>query len=371
MNFIALIAKNLWRQKTRTALTLLGISIGIATIITLGLVSDALKGSMSSFMGSGKADFTIAQANAADMSFSTIDESRIKDIQKMDGVEKAEGMLIGVTQVDKNPMFILFGTTEKTAKMNEVTIHKGRFFKENADEIIIGKIGASSTKKKVGDTVNLFNRKFKLVGIYQTGGNIQDGGALIPLGKLQELTHRDGKVSIISVKVKEGTDIDRLTARIDKGFANELVTIKSVDELNRVDQGMEIIDAAGWMISALAIVIGGIGVMNTMIISVFDRIREIGVLKALGWRRRTIIKMVLGEAVLVGLGSVVVGSVIGVGLMKLVLLSPAASSFLEPVYSASLWVRATLIALFVALIGGAYPAYKAANLSPMEALRYE
>jgi putative ABC transport system permease protein len=165
--------------------------------------------------------------------------------------------------------------------------------------------------------------------------------------------------------------VDAVAGAIERTFGGELVTITSIAEISKADKGMDTINAASWLISALAIVIGGIGVMNTMIISVYDRVREIGVLKALGWRRRSIIRLILSEAAAIGLGSVLVGTAIAVPVLKLASLAPVVKSFLTPAYSPELWLQATAVAVLVAVIGGIYPAYRAANLSPVEALRYE
>lgn len=371
MTFITLILKNLWRNKGRTTLTLVGISIGIATIISLGVVADGLTRSFSAVMNTGRADFTVAQANASDLAFSAIDVKRLDAIRSLPGVQSVQPVLMGVAPVGQNPFFLVFGCTKASVGMNGFSVIEGRIFQSGADEILLGKLAAGSLHKEVGDDISISGHQFRIAGLFESGSNIQDGSALMLLGRLQRLIEREGKATLANVKVKPGTNLKALTARIDREFKDEFVTIKSVDEISRVDQGVDMAKAASWLISVLAVVIGGIGVMNTMIISVFDRIREIGVLKALGWRRASIIRMILGESLLVGLGSVVVGTVIGLGFIRLVFLSPMAKSIIEPGFSPLLWVRATVVALLVAVAGGAYPAFKAAGLSPVEALRYE
>jgi len=371
MRLGALILKNVMRQKTRTLLTLLGISIGIATIIALGAVADGLSATFSGVINSGEADFIVTQAGSSDLAFSRIEEAQLGELAAEQGVDKVLGVNLGVTQIGANPYFMTLGLEPEALEFGGFKITEGRVFRADADELILGKVAASTLDKSVGDTLEVFGNEYDVVGIYESGEQVQDGGAALPLATVQRNTKTEGKVTLAFVKAAKGTDVAKLTARLDDSYSGELVTIKNAEEISRADQGTEIINGATWMISALAIVIGGIGVMNTMIISVFDRVREIGVLKAVGWRRRTVIAMVLGEAVIIGLASVVIGSALAMAVLVPLSQAEAVKAFLTPAYSWALWGRATLVAVLVSIVGGLYPAWKAANLSPIEALRYE
>lgn len=371
MKLTSIIWKNVLRQKTRTALTLLGISIGIATILTLGAVADGLGESFGGVVNTGEADFLVGQAGSSDLTFSRISDDLADDIAAEDGVAHVEGVCMGVTQYGSNPFFMVLGLDESGMTLGGFSLVRGEGPYPGDGEIALGKVASSVTGKDVGDTISIFGEEYRVSAIYETGEQVQDGGVVLPIDEVQRATQSEGNVTLLFVEAAEGVDIAELTQRIDDDYEGELITIKNADEISRIDQGTEVIDAATWMISALAIIIGGIGVMNTMIISVFDRVREIGVLKAVGWRRRTVIAMVLGESVIIGLAAVVVGSALAMAVLIPISQTDIAQAFLRPAYTLELWGRATLVAVLVSVLGGLYPAWRAANLSPVEALRYE
>lgn len=371
MSFIGLIVKNPFRNKTRSILAVIGIAIGIATIVALGIVTDGLKSSTEETLKAGGSDFTVMESNISDMLFSSIDESYVEKIKENDGVEDTVGVLTAVQPIENNPYFVIVGIDPGKLSFSEMKITSGSpFSSESTEELIMGKIAAENLNKTVGDSLTLNNKDYKIAGIYETGSLQQDGGVFMSLKNAQEIQGEDGKVTMIYVKINKDADVDQVTQSIEDKYGNDITTVASLEDLQSVDQGLSVIDTASWAISLLAIVIGGVGVVNTMIMSVYERTREIGVLKAVGWKSRRILSMILGESIVLTLFAGVVGIIMGVVAIQ-ILLALGMGGFIKPVYSLDVFLRGFIVALIVGLIGGFYPAYRASNLPPTEALRYE
>ncbi|MGZ7209875.1 MAG: ABC transporter permease, partial [Methanobacterium sp.] len=318
MNYIGLIVKNPFRNKTRTSLAIVGIAIGIATIVALGLVTGGLKASTESTLKSGGAEVTVIQSGTDGFMSGSVDESRVTDIRNISGIKDTAGILRtsaslpGGSSSGFGSGFTVSGIDSSKLYIVGIDGVNGTVFSNgDANEIIIGKTAAQNLNKTVGDTITIFNQDFKITGVYETGNFITDAGAYVSLDKLQNLTNNEDKVSTIAVKINDNANATEVGKAIENSYKDELSTTSAADQMGRINQGLSFIDTATWAISLLAIVIGGVGVINTMIMSVYERTREIGVLKAVGWRSRRILGMILGESIVLTLIAAIVGIVVG------------------------------------------------------------
>ena len=295
MSFFSLVLKNPFRNKTRAILAVVGIAIGIATIVALGIITDGLKSSTEDTLKAGGADFTVVEANVSDMFLSEINTNYVDKIKEVDGVDDAVGVLTAIQPIGGNPYFVIIGINSNKLSMSDMKITHGNAFSGDGKEVIIGKVASEKLNKTVGDTITLGQEEYKITGIFETGDIQQDGGAFMSLKNLQNIEEKPNKATMIYVKIKKDAKVEDVTEVIKDKYSKDITTVASLQDLQSVDQGLQTIDTASWAISLLAIVIGGIGVINTMIMSVFERTREIGVLKAVGWKSRRILTMILGD----------------------------------------------------------------------------
>jgi putative ABC transport system permease protein len=369
---LGLIFKNLWRQRIRNGLTLVGISLGIATIVALGLVSHGFEQDLGASLRSGDIDFSLISAQASAILFSTVAEQRVAEIAQQPGVGRAIGTLVTVAFYQNNPYFVTIGLGRADLELTGVRLIDGRLYSDDSpDELLMGTIAARSYGLHLDDSIELSHKTFHIVGIYQTGNVWEDGGAIMPLSTLQAFQHREGQVTMIGVKVATGSSVEAVEQAVEGHYSEELAAMRSLSESEKTLKTLGIVRVLGWAVSLLAVAIGGLGVMNTLIMAVFERTREIGVLRAVGWRRNRILRMILGESLVLSLVAIFVGGVGGAIAVRLLLFFPWARGIISPTYAPDILVQAVIVALGVGLLGGFYPAYRASRISPREALHYE
>jgi len=386
MSFLSLVVKNPFRNKTRSSLAIIGIAIGIIVIVALGMVTGGLKNSTQSTLKAGAAEITVVQAGSNGFgSSASINDSYVADLLNVSGVKDTAGTLrasnTSTGTTNSNSSQAGFGgegititgiDSNKLSLAGVDSVNGTAFTNSSTNEVIIGKTEAQSLNKTVGDTINLFGKDFTITGTFETGNFMTDNGIMMPLSTLQNLTSNDGKVSDILVKVTDNANVTTVSQSIENTYPNQLSTTTAASSADRINQGLSFIDTASWAISLLAIFIGAVGVINTMIMTVYERTREIGVLKAVGWKDRRILGMILGESIVLTLIAFVVGTVIAVvGVEVLLTLVPSVGSVIKPSFAIDIFLRAFGIAFIVGIVGGLYPAYRASRLSPTEALRYE
>jgi len=371
MSFTSLILKNLLRQRIRTTLTVIGIAIGITTVIALGLIVGGMKQTAGALTRAYGADFFVAQAGSSDLSFSVVNSEQVQAIDRYPGVEHSMGVLLRISRVSGNPFFVTIGVRPADLRMIDLRVVEGRLPADDAvSEILLGSDASGRLGAGVGDTVVIDDRDFTVVGIYKSDNLWEDGGAMAPLATVQEIAGRPDLVTMVYVWAEDGVDPKELATSIRDDMPL-LTTVADTGDYGEVDQGMEIVDAVYLAISALAVGIGAIGVMNTMVMSVFERTREIGILRAVGWSDNRIVRLIVGESLILCLVAAVFGSILGVLAAQAVTLIPAVQSLLEPAYDIEVFIRGFVVAGIVALIGAIYPVVRAIRLQPMEALRHE
>jgi ABC-type antimicrobial peptide transport system permease subunit len=359
--------RNVMRQPTRTMLTLIGIGIALMAIVLLGAMGDGLVETVGGLAGGLGAQLVGMEAGAS-MDLSTIDDDVVQRIGRLPGVRAAEGFLTGYTSVGDLPFFVVFGYRPRGLAIREYRIVEGEPLTTN-HQMIMGRVAAENLGMDVGDTMRIFDRAFRIVGIYETGVSFQDGGGVVTLRDAQRLFGQPHKVSFLGIWLEDRVRAEAVIRQAEARFPE--VDVSKASAFAEDVSDLQAMEGMTWGISLMALVVGGLGMMNTMVMSVFERTREIGVLRALGWRRRRVLGMVLREAVTLTLLGGVLGSLVGLVVGLLLNTVPLIQGWMQMRYSPGLFAQALGTALALGLVGGLYPAWWASNLRPVEALRYE
>lgn len=361
--------RNLWRRRTRTIISAAGIGIGVATLVMLGGMIDGMIGQLNGLAGAGgMGHLTVMQREVADMSLSSLDERIVRQIEVMPYVRSATPALLGFISNKEFPIFIVMGIDPNSGARRHYKIQEGRAL-QRPNEIEIGRLAADTYKVGVGDTLQLYNNRYKIVGIYETGSTWEDGGANMALSEAQRLLGRQRSVSFIFVDVDDPTRARAVADAINQRFPEARASLSS--EFAQSTNDLQNSEAMMNAIRLLALIVGGIVVANTMIMSIFERTREIGTLRALGWRPRRIVGQVVQESLFLCLLAALLGSVLGVALLEGVSHLPVVSSMITPAWGIGTFAFAVGVSLFLGILGGVWPAWRASRLQPVEALRYE
>lgn len=369
-----MILKNLLRRKGRTLLTILGISIGVAAIIGLGTLAAGLESGYTKMLTGSKSDLVLSQPNSFDVSYSSIDESVQQALEAMPEIAAVSGMLEGFVQAEGSPFFIVFGYPNNSYLLERFQIVSGysldsqEAIRSHGKDILLGSAAAEAMKKKIGDTLRIGGSSYHILGIYQSGDAFEDGGAVLPLDEAQELLGKPRQVNLYHIQLRDIDLMDRLSIRIKRQFPElDLSGTSDYSDKQLLD---DMLYGYVWAIAGLAIVIGGVGMMNAQLMSVFERTREIGVLRAIGWSGFRVLIMILGESLIVCL----IGGALGVGIGWLVLNSFSDSLVIFGISTGikpTLLAQAFIVVFVLGLVGGLYPAWRASRMQPVEALRYE
>jgi ABC-type lipoprotein release transport system permease subunit len=368
-----MILKNLFRRKGRTILTLVGISIGVAAIVALGAVAKGIKAGFSSMSQSSQADLVLSQADSMTSLMSSVDESVAEEVRILPGVAAVDGMLFSNALIDDESYLILFGYDPDGFAIEHFRIIEGQTLADargvRGKSLILGKRAAQSMDLQVGDTLRVTGSAFRVVGIYETGIGFEDAAAVVPLREAQEMTLRPRQASVFYIKLSNPDEADSVKARIERRFPD--LAISTTSGFASEEQLLEMLDTVGIAIAGLAVVIGGITMTNTLFMSVFERTREIGVLRSLGWRPRRVLGLILGEAIVLALLGGLTGITLGVLAVVAISQSGSVLGIFGSQLTSDLFVRALVTVSVLGIVGGAYPAWWASRLLPIEALQYE
>ena len=353
-------------------LTAGAVAIGVMTVVTLGVLTYSLRQTAVSILRTGRADFSVAQEGVSDLLYSSLDATDLERIRGQDGVESAIGVLVATTELDPgHPLFLELGLEPDQLEAFGVTVVAGRAYDRDAtDELMLGYRAAGDLGKHVGDELVIDSTRYRVVGLYSTGQVFGDLASMLPLTAVQAAERKPGGLTLAFVRVAPGTDVDALRARIEDE-SPQLATVRTESEFGRVDRNLTLLEAANLGGSLLALVIGAVGVMNTTLLSFFERTREFGVLRAIGWSRRRLLVLVLSEAFVLSFA----GAAIGVGAAYVAVAGlqrlPDLLGVFDPAFTSDVFGRALGFAFGMSMLGALYPAARAARLLPIEAVRHE
>jgi putative ABC transport system permease protein len=213
------------------------------------------------------------------------------------------------------------------------------------------------------------------VGVFRSVNVWENGSLIVPLSQMQELMDRQGQVTEFQIRMQPGLpegaaeQLCRQIERLDDGHGRRLgLSAMPTEEHVSSNARIALVYTLAWITTAIALVIGSIGVLNTMWMALLERTQEIGVLRAVGWRQARIMRLILGESLALCVAGSVAGTLLAILALGVVRQLPEVRGMLLPELT-SLAVATGLVLTFLfGVLGGSYPAYRGANLLPAEAI---
>lgn len=350
------------RRPGRTLLTALGTALGIATIVALLAVAGGAKHSAGDFLHLGASDLGLFQKGAADPTTSVLSTSLIPELKRTPGIADATPLVLLVGDLPKAPGAIVFGADRHGFLTQRLVFSSGHMY-TTPHEIVVGDELANQQHIAVGSELSVRHRKLHVVGIYHIGVLFQDMGAFVPLATAQAISGRQQEATTIPIKLAVGTRPSTARQTITRRFPG-ITIIADAEEATRAGANGQLISKAALVIAVLALVIGGIGVINTMLMAVIERRSEFALLSAIGWSGPQIAGRVLVEGVITTIIGAAIGLVLGVLGAHLLVNALGAQEFVSPQVTAWDLGRALLVGVLIGVLGGLYPAWRAAHMSP-------
>ncbi len=383
MWFSTFLLLTLFRRLARSLLTALGMAIAVGTSVALlGVADNFEKSSVQAFTARG-VDIVVLEQGILDQLSSDLSQNLGPKIAAVPGVKAvAPGLVELVDHSRSNTVIsvLLQGWEPGSFLFDELKFSQGRAFQPGEKGVVVlGNTLADVLDKKVGDTIELQRKPFQVIGVYESFNIFENGAATLPLDELQRLMARTDGITGFSVKADRsspaGSDVKEVAKRIEalvdpEGAPTGLSAVPTQDYADR-SMHIRFVRAMAWATSLIALLVGAVGTLNTMLMSVLERVREISILRAIGWKRTRIARMVMGECLLLSTAGCALGILAAAVLLAWLARMSMMRGFLSGELPLNVVAKGLLLAFGVAMVAGAYPAWRATRLTPVEGLSHE
>jgi putative ABC transport system permease protein len=386
MNFFSLAIKNLLRRKIRTTLTILSVAIAISILFSLVAFNRGYEKEMKKELQYLGYHILIVPKGCPYEAASLVlhggkfprylKDEYVDEIKKVPGVkESARLFMNSETDSVAKETKIYFGIDQDYLKFKpRWKFSQGGFFTDD-HSVVIGQYVSETKKLKLGDKTRAFGEDFTVSGILEQTGDQDDGFYFLPIKTLTRVSGKEGLLVAVPIRVEDLSKIEEVADRLRAAETD--MNVVSMKEVTGAIMGL--VSSTRVLIYAvvlIAILISAVGVLNTILMSVFERTREIGMMKAVGSSRMDIFRLIWYETLIVCITGGLVGSFLAVAgsrgiesfIKRLMPYAPGGQLISADIV---VIIVSVLFAVIMGILAGIYPAYRASNLMPIEAIRTE
>ena len=365
-----MILTNLRRHRVRTAIGATGIALGVATMLSVvGLLGGAVK--MFERILRTDSQMVVFEKNVSDLFFSNVPVAMVEELEHLPCVKSAHPVLFTIITAPDRPVITCFGIQATDGRLQRGQWLQGSAaaFTDDSQAVVLGERAAGFLNAAPSGTIELGPGTYTVAGVVRMENGFENGGVFMPLAACQKAFHKDGVCSVVSVALADGHQSDEVRQWVSKHH-ERLIAMEN-DEFSRSYSQFKIMKTTAWVVGGCAFLLGGLSVTNTMILSVFGRIRELAIARVCGFSRGQVAGMIFGESLLISALGTLAGWVLSWGGLLVLRAIPQLQGYIEPRVGWMEVAAATGLAVLTALIGAMYPACYAARLNPAQALRFE
>lgn len=347
-----------------------GIVFGVAGMLTvLSIILGAI--GMFEKILSTDSHYLVFEKNVSDLFFSNVHDSSTQSIKALDLVQSAHPILFGIVSSTGKPIITSFGVLKDDPRIKNAEWIQGTSstFGTDPDHIYLGARAADFLQTKRGDTVPIGKKIFIVGGVLEMSNGFENGGVFMPLDMAQQFFKKEGYSSVVAIKLKDKAEGTTFKKIVEERYP-DLIALENQEFSTSYSQ-FKILTATAWAVGICAFLLGGMGVANTMLMSVFSRIREIAILQVIGFSKLQIATMIFAESTLLAMLGTIGGFIVGFTGLSLMQKMPQLNGYIEPVVQPFILITIIVVALLTSILGAAYPAWHATHIEPAEALRYE
>jgi len=413
IEFLTMAFRSLWANKLRSSLTMLGIIIGVGSVITLMSVGRGAQAEINRTFSQLGANIIFVQPRNPDApglaglspAFATLsltlDDANaiVKNVRDVVAVAPTNENFVEVSAGNENINSVIHGSTPAYLDAYNFKMASGHFISEREVAgrdmvVVMGSKAATDlfgNHDPVGQTVNVKGKRFIVIGVMEAKGGAflgfsMDSIMITPITTYQtrlfsqRTASGEDAVQSIAIQIAKDASVDDVTQdikdllrkrhRIAPDKKNDFAVYSSQQALDIAEQVTGVFTIFLGAISGISLVVGGIGIMNIMLVSVTERTREIGLRKAIGAKKRDILLQFLLEAATLSLAGGGVGILIGWGISTIISMINISGQTIQSVVTSDIILLAISVSAFIGLVSGIYPAVRAASLDPINALHY-
>lgn len=364
---LAIIATNLRRRLTRTLFTAAGIAVGIATIVALLSFTQGLRQTAAGLAHLGGSGLGVFQAGVADPVASILPAALVGRLAAEPYVARATPLVLAVEGVRGEPGAVTFGADPHGFFVQSLVVVAGARPADPETEVLVGDRLAAQLHLRPGGVLTVFGHRYQVAGVYHSGISFEDAGAVVSLAQGRLRASRPGEETDVVVDLAPRAHAGAAARAIERDFPGTQV-IGDPQQAVRAGANATLISKAILVIVVMALIVGAVGVANTMAMSIIERQAELGLLSTVGWSPRRVAALVMGEGIAVSMIGAMAGLLVGVIGADLLVRALGVSAYVSPSVTAWGLGRGLLVGFAIGVLGGLYPAWRVARMKPLKAL---